>query len=233
MALEAPTNYLDLCQRLVMECGIPGGGPSTVVGQTGELQRVVAWINAAWTYIQSLHQDWDWLRTSASWTTTSGQETYTTLQCGITAGTFGRWVRHTFRVYTTSVGTDDETFLDYIPYDDWRDAYFYSAFRNTTARPVVFTITPAKSIALGPPPTGDYTVTGDYWTAPSTMAADADIPAIPAQHILAIVYRAMMHYGTFENAPEVYQHGQMEYMKILKQLEADRIPEVGFAGALV
>ena len=53
-------NFLDLCQRLVQETGIADGGPATVTGQTGDMARVVDWINDSWLKIQSMRADWNW-----------------------------------------------------------------------------------------------------------------------------------------------------------------------------
>jgi len=64
------------------------------------------------------------------------------------------------------------------------------------------------------------------------MTADADIPALPAQFQMAIIYRAMMSYGAYEAAPEVYQRGELEFGKLMRRMTADRIPETIWGGAL-
>lgn len=229
-------DFLSLCQRMRQECGISGSGPTTVVGQSGNLQRIVDWVNTAWIDIQTTHQDWGWMRTSASFVTVSGQATYAlgtgTGTTGVSVATFGMWNRDTFRNYTTSVGTNSEVFMDFIHYDTWRDSYMYGALRNTTTRPLQMSIAPDKSICLGPPPTNAYTITGDYYTAPLSMTADTDTPALPTQYQMAIVYRAMMSYGAYESAPEVYQRGELEFGKLMRRITADRIPETTWAGAL-
>jgi hypothetical protein len=229
-------NFLALCQRLRQECGISGSGPATVVSQTGNLKRIVDWTNTAWMDIQTTHQDWDWMRTSASFTTVTSQATYAlgtgTGQVGVSTATFGKWARDTFRNYVTSVGTRSEVFMDYIHYDTWRDSYMYGALRNTTTRPLQMTIAPDKSVCLGPPPIAGYTITGDYFTAPYEMSADADIPSLPTQFHMAIIYRAMMAYGAYESAPEVYQRGELEFGKLMRRMTADRVPESTWGGAL-
>lgn len=229
-------NYLQLCQRMRQECGISGTGPSTVVSQTGNLKRIVDWVNTAWIDIQTAHQDWDWMRASASFPTVASQATYAlgtgAGTVGVTAATFGKWDRDTFRNYDTSVGTNSEVFMGFVHYDTWRDTYFYGALRTTPTRPIDMSITPTKAIALGPPPLAGYTITGDYFYAPLDMTADADIPALPAQFQMAIIYRAMMSYGAYEAAPEVYQRGELEFGKLMRRMTADRIPETIWGGAL-
>ena len=176
------------------------------------------------------------MRSSASFTTVAAQSSYPlgtgTGTVGVSVATFGMWDRDTFRNYVTSVGTNSEVFMDFIHYDTWRDSYMYGAMRNTTTRPLQMSISPAKAIVLGPPPTAGYTITGDYFTAPLEMTLDADTPSLPAQYHMAIVYRAMMSYGGYESAPEVYQRGETEFSKLMRRMTADRLPETTWGGAL-
>ncbi len=44
-------NFLSLCQRLRSEARIPGTGPSSVTGQTGELAKIVEWITTAYAVV--------------------------------------------------------------------------------------------------------------------------------------------------------------------------------------
>lgn len=223
-------NFLQLAQRLRIEAGASGSGPTTVINQTGELQRLVTWINAAWVDIQNERLDWDWLRASFSFDTIQAQATYTPAQCNITD--FGAWAEQTFRSYVTSVGYGSEFFLASIPYDKWRNNYQYGALRTTYARPVEFAVKPDKSICLGPVPTSGYTIIGDYFRAPTELALDADIPALPTKYHMAIVYRALMYYGMYESAPDAVQRGQVEFDKLMRRVRNDQLPEIGFTGAL-
>jgi len=229
-------NFLQLAQRLRLECGVGGTGPTTVASQTGEMERLVTWIGAAWQDVQTAHTDWEWMRASASFTTVASQATYAlgTIAgtVGVAAASFGRWARHTGRCYLTATGTNDETHIDWLGYDEWRDAYQFSAIRASDSRPVAFTVTPGKGIGLGPVPLVGYTVTLDYYTAPGVLVVDGDIPGMPVEFHLLIVYKAMMMYGAFESAPEVYQRGELEYGKLMERLRLDRLPEVTMAGPL-
>jgi len=224
-------NFLQLAQRTARECGISGTGPASVLSQTGEAGRIVNWVNTAWMDIQMLHQDWDWLRTSTSFVTVASQASYTPAQAGTT--NFGMWVRDSFRNYLTATGTDAEVYMDFMPYENWRNVYQFGSNRSATSQPKFFTILPNKSVGLGPVPVVGYTVTGDYFTCPTEMAADATIPVMPTHFQMAIIYRAMMSYGAFEGATEVYQRGETEYKKIIRRMENDRLPEFEFGDPLV
>lgn len=229
-------DYLALCQRTRLECGIPGTGPTAVTSQTGELERIVTWVNQAWIDIQSAHKDWGWMRTTASFTTVAGDANYTlgtgAGTVGVLAANFGMWVPESSRNYETSVGTDSEIFMSDIGYESWRNGYQYSALRDSRGRPIEIAVAPDKSLCLGPTPLAGYTVTRDYFSAPDALEANADTPGIPAQYHMIIVYRAMMSHGAFSSAPEVYQRGELEFRKLLQRLTADYLPPITWGPAL-
>jgi hypothetical protein len=241
-------NYLQLCQRACVECGVASGSAiqtalSTVVGATGSLGRVVGWVQDAWSDVQMSHDDWDWMRSSVllgggvTVATIAGQASY---PLGTGAGTvgvavdaFGKWDRETFRAFPTAMGFQGEDYLDEVPFDTWRDSYMFGAQRSVQTRPVVVAVGPDQSLNLGPPPNGLYTVTADYFVAPSEMVADTDVPVgMPTRFHMLIVYQAMIKYAGYESAPEVEQRGASESTRMLAQLMALRAPRIGFGGAL-
>jgi hypothetical protein len=227
------------------------------VGATGSVGRVVNWVNDAWNDIQCLHDDWDWMRSSnllgagVSFSTVSGQASYPlglnvsdfggdfvgdfagSGAVGVDPALFGKWDIDTFRCFTTAIGFLDEMWLDDIPFDAWRNYYMYGAQRNVKTRPVVIAVGPDQSLNLGPPPNGLYTITGDYFVAPTLMVNDTDIPVgLPARFQMLIVYRAMMKYGAYEAATEVSQRGSEENARVYAQLQAVRAPRFSFGSAL-
>lgn len=231
----------------------------TTAGAVGSLARIVNWVNDAWTDIQCAHDDWDWMRSSSllgagvSFRTVAGQASYPLgvpsgdwggdfggdfTQAG--AGTvgidpelFGKWDRETFRCFPTAVGFQGEQWLDEIPFDYWRDCYMFGAQRAVQTRPTVIAVGPDQSLCLGSPPNDQYTITGDYFVAPSEMAADTDIPAgLPTRFHMLVVYLAMQKYAGYESAPEVMQRGATEGARISAQLQAARAPRLTFGSAL-
>lgn len=216
---------------------------STTVSQSGQFQLIVDWVDTAWNDIQTVHDDWDWMRSSyvlgsgAVFATVAGTASYPlgsgSGTCGVTVATFGKWDPMTFRTYTTATGTSDETYLDQIPFDTWRDAYMIGNLRTVQTRPVAVAIGPNKSVCIGPPSNGNYTVEGDYWLAPSAMSADASEPTgLPTQFQMMIVWRALTMYASFWAAPEVYERGMSNYNMLISRLEAQRLPTIAYAGAL-
>jgi hypothetical protein len=223
-------NFLALVNRLKDECGVTGDDLTTVIGATGESRRLVRWINAAWMELQAKHEDWQWMRQSFSFVTIASQYSYTAAQAGITD--FGMWDRYNFRQYNTAAGTNSEVEMTYIGWQQWRDTYLIGANRNTTSMPLVATITPDKQLAIGPVPAAGYTITGYYFQVPSEMALDADIPSLPTQFHMLIVYEAMKKYAGYEAASEVYQRSVNEGGPLLRQLALSRLPEITLGSAL-
>ncbi len=114
----------------------------------------------------------------------------------------------------------------------WRNRYQYGALRQTETRPFEMTITPNKSIGLGPFPVDGYTVMGDYFTVPAYMTANGDIPAMPVQFHMAIVYKALISYGTYEEDGFVIQMAEKNLKPFMRKLSATRLPEVTTCGAI-
>jgi hypothetical protein len=232
MSVLTPVNFLDCVQRVALDVGV-ASLPTTTVNASGQVLNLCAWVNEAWLEIQRKHVDWWFLRVSpgVSFATVAGQTTYTASQAGVTAGAVGAWARDTFRNYQTSVGTPSENFMTYIEYDHWRDGYLLGALRTSQVRPQIFTITPSLSLGVQCPLAG-YTITGDYYTLPVPFAADGDIPSIPNQYIMAIVYLAEQYYAAFENAAEVYVDAERHYKRVMNKMESHRLKEIQTSGAL-
>lgn len=221
--------FLQLCQRLRQEVGIAGTGPTTVTGQTGELKRIVDWVASAWEEIQNSRTDWDWMRSTFSFTTVADQDSYTSTQAGISSR-FDRWDTGLLRIYTTASGVGDETLLDYIPYDDWR--MIYRVGNNTAGRPTTATILPGNSLGLGYKPSAGFTVRGEYWKSAQTLSSDSDTPEMPSAFHMAIVYKAMMYYARYMAANEIYEDAAISYRRVMNRLLSDRKPSVLVGGPL-
>lgn len=229
-------NYLELAQKTRRKCRISGSGPSAITSQSEEYQRVLDWVNEAWMFIQRKHQDWRWMRKSATAITVQGQSTYSPTT-DFTLTDFGYWALDerrddTFRNYVTSVGPASEVFMPIIDYDTWRDRYLFGATRYAYSRPIEIALAPNNALAVGPVPVAGYTLSGDYYSVPTEMAAAGDTPGMPTQFHMAIVYKAMMLYGASESAPEVYDDGELNFKIIMGQLELAQLRRMSLGGAL-
>lgn len=228
-------NFLQLLQRTKRKCRVTGAIPTSVMGQNEEFARLVDYINEAWMNLQLKRPDWRWMRASMTFPVVAGKAIYTLAEIGSTGvgfSNFGNWDVSTFRNYQTSIGTNSEIEIGFIPYDWWRDTYQINAMRNTTSRPVQFAVTPTHGIALGPNPVAGYTILGDYQKVASELVANTDTPLLPPQFHMALVYGVMKIYGVSESKPEVYDEGNNEYERMMRSLEAHQLPDLTVAAAL-
>lgn len=233
---DGQATFLEICQRVVRECRIAQGRsvlPATVTDQFGMMRKVVDWTSEAWAQIQGLKDNWRFMRLECSFPVVAGQAEYTTLECGIDAGTFNRWILGSFRSYPTAVGLPGEIPMGDLDYETWRNTYKLSTWRTTQSQPIYVTQLPSNGLGLGPTPLDGYTILGDYYRAPVRMEVDEDVPLLPIAHsYMIIVYKAMMEFGLSESAPEVYGRGEKQYKTLLAQLERDQAPSVRLGGCL-
>lgn len=244
MAAATPLQqtYLQLCQAFCGEVGTPVSSLSTVANQSGQLLRMVNWITRAWTQIQTLHQDWRFMRRTATWTTVTGQHSYLLANATITdmegtsvsSATLDRWLEHSFRNYITSVGKSGEIPMMRQPYEDYRDLWLRGANASVKSRPYQVALAPDDAIAIGPAaPDNTYTLYGDFYAGPVKLVNDGDIALLPAKFDpMIIVYRAMMAYGEYWGNVNVFNSGKRQYEALMTALENDQLPKIHFAGAL-
>lgn len=218
--------FLELVERAARECGLSGDGPATVIGQAGMYARMVRWVNTALNDIETAHSDWGWMYKPFSFATVAGQAEYTPVEAGILD--HENWDLKGVRNHVTSIGKISEIQMGDIDYEDWREAYDFGANRSIRTRPDCFAISPTQSIALGPYPDGLYTVTGRYYRIAQVLVNNTDIPLMPANYHMMIVYKAMMYYGGFMSAPDAYDRGELEFGKLMRRLENQRLLTIAF-----
>lgn len=225
--------YLQLVQRLRSECGVSGEGPATTVGQTREMQRLCNWIVQSWEEIQVETRELDFMRKSVTWNTVANQQSYSPT-ADIALTDFGSWKDDSFTAYLTSAGVATETELSqYKNYTDFQSCYLVGSRRLVTGRPLEIAIAPDRSLVLGDTPDNVYTCSGDYFRAPQVLSADADVPIMPAQYHMAIVFKAMQKYGLFNSAQEQVQAGQAGYAPIMNRLVSEYSPQVMIGGSFI
>lgn len=222
-------NYLQLAQRLAVECGVVGT-ISSVVGQTGMYAKLINWANDAWLEIQGMHDNWNWMREPFAFNTVANTGDYnpnsiTNTVTGQPMTDLRYWWKDTFRCQRVSIGVQDEQWLVEWEYQVFRNTYRFNV--QMTGRPVVFAIRPnEKEVLLGQVPDDIYKVSGEYQVLPSSLSANTDTPAMPTHLHMAIVYKAMEYYGLYEAAPEVLQRGTTQFSRLRNQLEREQLPEL-------
>ena len=226
MPAIAPKTYLQLCNLVVQRCGISGGPMATTVGQSAERARVIQWVDEAYTNIQELRPNWDWMTGDVTFPTVASKQFYTPSDCNL--NDFASWDRDSFRYYFNTPGIRSEVYCRWLEWDAFRDTYIYGNLRVTPGTPQCISDRPSDhALALGMLPDAvGYTVVGEYYKAPSTLALDGDVPAMPARFHMLIVYLAMKSYANYEAAAEVMAEANIQYARMMRRLEADQLPPI-------
>jgi len=207
-------NFLQLCQRLRQEVGGTGSGPSTVLSQSGENRLYVDWINQACKEIQSDRLEWRFMWSQGSVALPVGAQ---------------------INALPVDLKTLDP---DSLLLDGGRiDLFDYSVFRNNyrasySGKPTVCTILPNGQLKTNTVPDQAYTLNFDYWTKPVSLSENTDIPSLPEEYHMLIVYKAMQYYAGYENAGEVYQDGRIRYEEMLPDVELTQLPAMTLPGAI-
>jgi hypothetical protein len=220
-------DFLSLCQRLRQEAGLSGTGPASVLNQTGEMKRIVDWVAAGYEDIQEEHATWRFLRTDFSFPTIASVQDYTPAAVGL--DDLASWIKKDIRIYSA---VNDESQLDYMPWEIFRQTYFYGSNRTVTGRPSVVTIRPNNTLSLWQIPDAVFTVNGEYYKVPDIMTVNASVPVIPAHRHMVIVWKGLMHYGAYAGADEKYAHGEKEYKRMKAMLEYSELEDFTYGEPL-
>lgn len=215
--------YLELCVRLREEAGITGSGPTTTVGQTGQLLRIVNWIKQAWIEIQLMRPNWLFMHKEFNFDTTADIRDYDAADAAITD--LKLWDTGSFLIYDKTLGASDQNELAYLDYSTWRANYRNRMTERPTDRPQYFTVLPNNKVRFEPMPDKIYTIDGDYKTSSQVFTNDADVPTnFPDDFQLLIVWQALKYYGFYESAPEVLEEAEVNFDNLLYRLEIEQLP---------
>lgn len=224
--------YLELCRDVIAEGGITGS-LVTVANQTGELARVVSWVQKAYNAIQTAHSTWQFLRQDIAFNTTTAS-TYTAAAANVAE--FGEWrfTDNDWRTYDAAVGVADEQPLSYVCYDEFKRIYGYGANRLATGRPQIVTQRPDRSLQLWPTPDEGtiYTIVGEQYRAPHRLEDDDDEPLFAARFHDAIVRRALMYYAGHEGDASLFAEAQGEFKSMMAKLHSEYLPDLEAGEAL-
>ena len=210
--------FLELCKRYRSELSIPGSGPVTVIGQIGELEKIVFDIQDADQDIKRQWQNWKFMWKAFATTTISGAAWLTTLK----PSDLGTWDTNSVWI---EKGTANAAQLTYIDYDEWRSNQ--AVGEVFSAEPHEFTILPNGELRVYPTPEQAYNLTAEYWCAADKITSDAQVSIIPVEYHRIIVVRAKMIYAEREDAPEIMAGSSAEYQSLITNLEAAYLPGQG------
>ena len=207
------STYLELCQDMARDVGIPGTGPSSVSSTIEEEADVSRYIKDADQDIQSMWFNWDFLWTEYSTTTVASTST-------ITSPTLlAQWNIDSVVYNPTAENWQP---LQFIPWLEYRDDYKYGTV--VTGTPEYFTVKPNNVIDMYPTPDAATTLTAEYWATPTVLSANTDETVIPVRFQRIIICRAKIYYAEQNDASEVLSGAITEFTDLLGKLEADQLP---------
>lgn len=208
-------NFLQLCQRLRQEVGGSGDGPPSVLNQQGENRLYVTWVNQEWQEIQNFRTDWNFHWAELSLPIDQGASVLTL------PDDLRSLMGDTLHISGQS--------LQMLPWARMREIR-----RGTlnVGRPSACSKAPNGQLYLNATADDDYVLGGEYYIKPQMLTENTDIPLLPERFHMLIVYKAMMIYAGYENAPDVFATGQMLYQQMLADMDHDELPPMQFAGPL-
>ena len=199
-------NFLELCQALRRECSISGVGPVSVEDQTGEYARVVNWIRQANQELQARFFNWKFLFRQFENVTLQNDDESLSIQA---PDDLNVWLQDSFIFNGCPIGV--------VEYSQWN--------RKETFLGVPFLVQmPDDSLRLYNAPSGDIVIKADYYATPQHLIANTDEPYIPEPYHWLILYRAIMMYANYDNAPELKTSALEGMQMLMPQLEASQLP---------
>jgi hypothetical protein len=226
------TAFLALSQRAAIESGSVSttGTPASVTGQTQLiLIKIINWVIQAYNDIQNMHGEWLWLEGTKEFDTTANADCYAIASIFTASDRFAEYLIRDLEevtMYLTATGVSDEGKIEHIPYWLWKQRYDRGT--QTANRPIEWSISPANELCLGPKPDDAYTVRLPYRKGPQTLAANDDIPEMPARfHDMIWRGALMLGHGHLESQ-FLMAHHEGEYLKMLESLERDQLPRMEF-----
>ena len=216
-------NFLQLAQKVYIQGGISGQITSTQ-NQTGEALRIVNFVQDAYREILNSDQfTFGFIRKEVHKQLIPGQGTYTKAELDVPD--LGQWDTTSMRVSINEDRTD-ETFIIGQRWPAFRDYWRFSTRSYTTSRPLNCAVNQDTNLEIGPVPDSAYWLTFQYIDVPADLLSDTDVPVVPDRWQMAIVWRALRHYGMFESAPEVVMRADAAYNEIMLRMTLDQSPQI-------
>lgn len=183
--------FLQIVARAYQEAGLTGTTPVSVLNQTGRAADMVRWALSAHEYIQSLRLDWTFDWAQGTFALVANTDTYDpTSDFGVVGGVREFLKEQTSSyAYPTASGVNARLFLTHTPWEHFRGLLVPATL---SAPPIRFSVRPDGDIQYWPKPNVACTAVHEYQRNAQVLAADEDVPRMPAWSHMAIVWKAVM-----------------------------------------
>jgi len=222
--------FVDIVERLRVECGVSGRPITDVETLTGEHLRLKQWTASAWIDIQSEYEGlWAFMRTESAHTISAYESLITPSEW--VAESVNTWKIDSFRIAAAGRPRSRSVPLVFLPYDQFITGPGLDV--TAWAQPRYFTVRPGdKALIVAPGADAGYTLFYEYQAEPVALEDNEDVPACPAKFHMLLVYEAMMKYGRYEIAPEILSQAREDRDRMMFKLKLDQLPAITFGGPL-
>jgi len=106
--------------------------------------------------------------------------------------------------------------------EDPADIAYNNQAGQSVGEPQYYTLSSGTTLRLSPIPNAVYSLTLDYYKAPSTLSADTDVSSIPSDYHDVMISYALSRAYRSEDDMQMSQFFYSEFMRDLQMLGADR-----------
>jgi hypothetical protein len=209
-------NFLELVKRTFTESGLSGVGPASVTNQTGMNAKLVNWVRDAWIDIQAAHQSWKFLRKKEVRTLAVSKRVYAMVG-DLNLPSVRKWDERVLFIRDTATG--ERAPLRYLDYDDFELAY--ATFQP--GRPSTFTVDPDYNICFNATPDKAYAVDFHFWMTGEKLVEPEDVPSIPEDYHMVIVWKALTRYTSHDGAEKMKVDVHEEFASSMRALERNQL----------
>jgi hypothetical protein len=121
----------------------------------------------------------------------------------------------TFKYYKKSDGPSYKSHLSYLAYSEFVEK---SNDYSSTSDPIFITVTPTKSIRVWPAPDDTFVVCAEAFRKPQSMTANTDIPILPENFHMMIVWKGLIDYAGFEESGAIFKYASIQFDAFYTQL---------------
>lgn len=203
-------DFQELAKETRRLSGVGGTGPANVEIATGMELKIVNYVSNAWIDIQTNPKSWKWMWEDYEVDLQPGPGTQP-LQTILNTREYmlvdvDNTRVETYRSYKTSLGVTDRQWMTWVPWRQFKRRY--GVIDETANRPIQASRKPTGDLVLYPKPDDIYSIEFESFTRPQILVTNVDVPLMPSEFHMLIVYEALKRFGKAENAPEVMKLGE-------------------------
>lgn len=180
-------------------------------------RKIVDWVLSAHEEVQLRHNNWRFDWGTVVTPLNQGVEFYQ--PSDVWSLPVRNWDWESMYVHPTSEGVQARTWLSRLDYNTYRQ----TRLPSVEGRPIYVAQAPSKELGFYPLPQAGLTFVGDYYMPPEVMVNNTDIPRMPDEYHMAIVWRAVMFWCASEENPALYAVANQLYNNLIMKMESTEI----------